>query len=125
MTTYAEKLARLLVAFNKAIQPHGVVAGVEEKLKAFISHVVKSCKNELCIVAWLITYILQEHPFIDGNKRTALFLLDLYLDRKGYMLDNSSKLQILFKLVSPDYTPRKAYQLLKKLLELYNPHFKP
>ncbi|MXZ05620.1 MAG: type II toxin-antitoxin system death-on-curing family toxin [Rhodothermaceae bacterium] len=35
----------------------------------------------------LIHAIISNHPFVDGNKRTALYLTELLLQRSGYELD--------------------------------------
>lgn len=38
-------------------------------------------------VAALVHAVILNHPFIDGNKRTALYLAELLLERSGYRLD--------------------------------------
>ena len=36
--------------------------------------------------AALVHSIILNHPFMDGNKRTALYLTEMLLDRSGYRL---------------------------------------
>lgn len=36
--------------------------------------------------AFLLRGIAQEHPFVDGNKRTAIHTVDLFLTRNGWSL---------------------------------------
>ncbi|MEM4335868.1 MAG: Fic family protein [Candidatus Anstonellales archaeon] len=115
----------ILIHFNKTLHRHGIPKPTEQRMKQHLFHILNSCKNDLCILSWLLAYILQEHPFVDGNKRTAAFLLEYYLQRKKLFLDNSTKLQLLLKYTNHAYRPSKIYRELFNLLGKYNPNFTP
>jgi death on curing protein len=42
--------------------------------------------------------IARNHPFIDGNKRTAYVALELFLDQNGYELNSSDEQSIMIML---------------------------
>lgn len=48
--------------------------------------------------AALLRSLVKNHPFIDGNKRTALLSLQMFLLRNGYVLDTTDKQLIQFVL---------------------------
>ena len=54
--------------------------------------------------AALMHGIIKNHPFIDGNKRTAITASSIYLLRNGYMLETSNKEleQFTLKIASKD-----------------------
>ena len=116
--------ADMLVDFNKDQHNHGIPKNVEEKLDLFIQHLALSAKNDLEMASWMIFHLIHEHPFIDGNKRTAVFVLDYYLSKKEYFLDNSTKIHIILKYTGPDWAPKKIYSDLYRILSEYNPKFK-
>lgn len=48
--------------------------------------------------AALVHSLIMNHPFLDGNKRTALYMLELLLKKSGYR-SNASDLEIYDKFV--------------------------
>ncbi|MDP2585697.1 MAG: type II toxin-antitoxin system death-on-curing family toxin [Candidatus Levybacteria bacterium] len=48
--------------------------------------------------AALLQSLLKNHPFIDGNKRTALSSAGLFLRINGYMLNNIHKEEVKFAI---------------------------
>ncbi|HCC68616.1 MAG TPA: hypothetical protein DEP99_01880, partial [Nitrospiraceae bacterium] len=44
--------------------------------------------------AHLLYFVIKDHPFIDGNKRTASFLLVYFLDRNNYLYRSSGEKKI-------------------------------
>lgn len=46
--------------------------------------------------AALLQSLLKNHPFVDGNKRTALTSAGLFLKKNGYKLINSHKQEVEF-----------------------------
>ncbi|MBU2495712.1 MAG: Fic family protein, partial [Candidatus Omnitrophica bacterium] len=44
--------------------------------------------------AHLLYFIIKDHPFIDGNKRTASFLFVYFLDRNNYLYRASGEKKI-------------------------------
>ena len=97
----------------------------ERGMAEFLEHLKKSARDDLEILSWIIYHLLQEHPFIDGNKRTAEFALDYYLKKKGYFLPNSRKLQLILKWTGEEWGPREVYRDLRRELLKYNPNFRP
>jgi len=37
--------------------------------------------------AYLLCFIIERHPFVDGNKRTAIAMAAYFLERNGHVLD--------------------------------------
>lgn len=48
--------------------------------------------------AALLQSLLKNHPFVDGNKRTALTSAGLFLKKNGYKLINSHKEEVDFAI---------------------------
>lgn len=46
--------------------------------------------------AALLQSLLKNHPFVDGNKKTALTSAGLFLKKNGYKLINSHKQEVEF-----------------------------
>ncbi|MFA5871914.1 MAG: virulence protein RhuM/Fic/DOC family protein [Parcubacteria group bacterium] len=44
--------------------------------------------------AHLLYFVIKDHPFVDGNKRTASFLFILYLARNNYLLNKKGERKI-------------------------------
>lgn len=53
-------------------------------------------KNTFDMAAALLQSLLKNHPFIDGNKRTALTSAGIFLKLNGYKLINSHKEEVEF-----------------------------
>lgn len=53
-------------------------------------------KNIFDIAAALLQSLLKNHPFVDGNKRTALFSTGLFLKLNRYKLKNTHKEEVEF-----------------------------
>lgn len=74
------------------IDTYGGSRGVlfEATLEHLIYEVNK--KNHVCRTAALVLHmIITNHPFIDGNKRTALNMANLYLESKGVQITASKE----------------------------------
>ena len=46
----------------------------------------------------LLQSLLKNHPFVDGNKRTALASAAIFLQMNGYVLENAHKEEVEFAL---------------------------
>lgn len=59
--------------------------------------------------------IINNHPFLDGNKRTSLFSAILFLDRNGWNVEFKRKEAVKFtrKAHNEDYTVDQISQWLK------------
>jgi death on curing protein len=53
-------------------------------------------KNIFDMAAALLQSLLKNHPFIDGNKRTALTSTGVFLKLNGYRLKNNHKEEVEF-----------------------------
>lgn len=72
------------------IDAYGGSRGVlfEATLDHLIFEISKS--NHICRTAALVLHtIITSHPFVDGNKRTALNMTNLYLKSKGLKISSS------------------------------------
>jgi death on curing protein len=67
-------------------------AGVADQM--FYEHPVQRA-------AILASRIIRNHPLPDGNKRAALFLMDIYLDENGYRLTATpEEIDTMFRAVA-------------------------
>ncbi len=67
-------------------------AGVADQM--FYEHPVQRA-------AILASRIMRNHPLPDGNKRAALYLMDLYLDQNGYRFEASAEeIDSMFRAVA-------------------------
>lgn len=41
--------------------------------------------------AYLLSFIIERHPFVDGNKRSATAIAAYFLEKNGYILDLHGK----------------------------------
>lgn len=53
-------------------------------------------KNIFDMAASLLQSLLKNHPFVDGNKRTALFSTGIFLKINGYKLTNKHEEEVEF-----------------------------
>lgn len=66
--------------------------------------------------AALLQSLLKNHPFVDGNKRTALSVAGIFLKINGYKLINSHKEEVEFaiKVDNQHLTIKEITRWLKK-----------
>lgn len=55
-------------------------------------------ENLFTKAAALLQSLLKNHPFIDGNKRTALTSAGIFLLRNGYALQNNHDIEVEFAI---------------------------
>lgn len=53
-------------------------------------------EDVLTKAAALLQSLLKNHPFVDGNKRTALTSAGIFLEMNGYMLENYHEEEVEF-----------------------------
>jgi len=53
----------------------------------------------MALGAWLCTDLARSHSFTDGNKRTALAVLALFLDHNGWALRQRGRIDVAAHLV--------------------------
>jgi death-on-curing family protein len=76
--------------------------------------------------AHLLYLIIKDHPFIDGNKRTASFLFVYFLDKNNYLYRNSGEKKInnnalvALSLLIAESNPKEKDVLIKIIMNLIN-----
>ena len=60
--------------------------------------------------------IARNHPFLDGNKRTAFLAIGLFLLKNGYVLnaDDAEAIQTMFALASGDLTQAALIEWVRR-----------
>ncbi|HNS33117.1 MAG TPA: virulence protein RhuM/Fic/DOC family protein [bacterium] len=72
----------------------------DEKFKAILGNIYQTFSGRELYAsleekaAHLLYFIIKDHPFIDGNKRTASFLFVYFLDRNNYLCRSSGEKKI-------------------------------
>ena len=71
--------------------------------------------------------IVKNHPFLDGNKRTAASVFELFLDLNGYelMADDVSTMNAVIALADGSLSERAFATWIKDNIELQKPAPKP
>ena len=85
---YRVKLSDALSAHNRALATGGRsgildLGRVEAAIARPYSGYYRLIANK---AAALVHAVVNDHGFVDGNKRTAIFLMDLLLNKSGYRL---------------------------------------
>ncbi len=67
-------------------------------------------------VAALLQSLLKNHPFLDGNKRTALTMAGMFLKLNGYQLENDHDNEVSFtlKVANEDLAIEQITEWLEK-----------
>lgn len=78
----------------------------------FALGMIKQKKSWLYELSYLVRSMLVDHAFIDGNKRTSLALVLLYLDDKGMECDKQKIVQIIHKI------SKKSFKDINKIMRL-------
>ena len=65
----------------------------------FALRYARKTENWTKALAFLVRAILLDHVFVEGNKRTAAFLLTSYAAFEGYELDDSRVAQLIKEIV--------------------------
>jgi death-on-curing protein len=109
--TVYPSLEEVLVAHRRAILRYGGALGVRD-LGALTSALARPQSGYYSDViqeaAALLESLSQNHPFLDGNKRTAIAVTGAFLRTNGYRLESNNL---------------KAYQFLMGLYEMNTFHF--
>lgn len=75
------------------------------------------------ISAIILMHLTQQHPFINGNKRTAMETMNLFLKKNNFMLDTTiaGKVYISLKLANDEITYEELvkwiYEHIKEVKE--------
>jgi len=74
--------------------------------------------------AHLLYFVIKDHPFTDGNKRSAAFLFILFLSRNRYLLKTSGELKIndnalvAIALLVAESRPKQKKAMIKLIMNL-------
>ena len=116
--------AVVLAAHDEELAEHGGDQGVRDQ--GLLESALARPKNlaaygEPDVAALAAAYafgIAKNHPFVDGNKRTALVALELFLDQNGYELaaDDVQCVLIVLALAEGKLPERELAQWIRKNL---------
>lgn len=86
-------LEELLYIHYRVVKDFGGVQGVanDSQLLSAINKLSNSAQGPLGSATYFIRDIIKSHPFIDGNKRTAITAAAIFLSRNNYILTCSPK----------------------------------
>lgn len=121
--------SRVLVIHDRAIKRFGGSYGVRD-LSLVESAVARPqagfggkylYNNIFDMAASLLQSLLKNHPFIDGNKRTALSSAAIFLKLNGYKLINNHKNEVEFavKVDNQNLTLEEISKWLKENAKTY------
>ncbi len=74
--------------------------------------------------AHLLYFVIKDHPFADGNKRSAALLFILFLSRNRYLLKPTGELKIndnalvAIALLVAESSPRQKEAMIKLIMNL-------
>lgn len=82
----------VLYIHHRLIEDFGGAHGVrdENRIKSAISKLSQS-SNSVQAASYFVRDIIQDHPFTDGNKRTAVTIMAIHLSQHSILLTCSPK----------------------------------
>jgi death-on-curing protein len=104
----------VLAIHTECLRAHGGADGVRdegllESALARPQHAAAYVDADLCrLAAAYAVGIARNHPFVDGNKRTALLAATVFLERNGLRFTASSAEAVVFTLGIADGTLAEA-----------------
>ena len=104
-----------IININKVIGSNG--ATVNKGNLAFTLDKAKNAKTLMKKAVTLLVGIIEGHPFVDGNKRTAFVKMELFLQMNGKELDHSKADEYLMERVLYDIAEKRiSGEFLEKML---------
>jgi death-on-curing protein len=120
---FIELTAEEVIEINRIIMlEHKGIFGVrdrnlvESSVAAILNkHLYEGEKNLFALGSVLFFRIIKNHPFIDGNKRTALISLEVFLEQNGIVLDleNDHLYKLAMWVAKGELSEEKVVELLK------------
>src|SRR5208337_1485345 len=112
---------KLIEIHHDIIQDYGGACGVRDE--ATLDHLIyqvnrtKSCKRKAAII---LHGIASDHPFVDGNKRTAFVAAENILKNCGYriMATDDEMVSFMIEVASYLHTRDSVEAWIKEKLEL-------
>lgn len=82
----------ILYIHHRLIEDYGGVHGVRDihRLKSAI-HKLATHPDTVEAAAYFVRDVIQYHPFVDGNKRTAVTIMGIYLSKNSLSLSCTTK----------------------------------
>jgi death-on-curing protein len=113
----------VLLLHAESVAEHGGSAGLRDK--GLLQSALNRARNlysyegvtEVQRLAAVYGFgIARNHPFLDGNKRTAFLAIGLFLLKNGYALeaDNEEATQAMFALASGDLTEAQLVEWIRR-----------
>ncbi len=98
---------------------NGLLSAIEQPRSTFGNEFLH--KDIWSMAAAYIFHISQNHPFVDGNKRTALVSGLVFLEINGYEIPDPDELlyKMMIEVASGKSSKDKVRAILKKLFETY------
>lgn len=114
--------AVVLALHEEHLAEHGGATGLRERglLQSALTrplHLAAYENSDLAALAAAYTYgVARNHPFLDGNKRTAFTVMELFLNLNGLELtaDDSSCVAIMRKLAQGTLTENRLTDWLRE-----------
>jgi death-on-curing protein len=120
-------LSTVISIHQKLIETHGGIIGIRDEagLKSALSRPFQQFDfkdlydDDLKKAASLVESIISNHPFLDGNKRTAYVILRLFLINKGFDIKASEdeKYQFIIDIASGTIHFEEIYHWLLANIE--------
>jgi death-on-curing protein len=107
-------LATILAIHDEQLAEHGGAAGVRDQglLESALARPVNldayDEPDAFALAACYAFGIVRNHPFVDGNKRTAYVAAELFLTKNGWVLNSSDQDSVLTTLQLADGTLDEA-----------------
>ena len=113
-----EEIIEINRSLDCRILDKGKLEFIFDKIKNKIEK--KDIKKDLAHRAAILWYdIITQHPFLDGNKRTATEAVKLFLDLNGFKLNlpYNAIIYISLKIVNQDISRKELEKIIYKNLE--------
>lgn len=111
----------VLAIHDRLLVEHGGAAGVRDEpllqsaLGRPLNHIAYASSDIIELAAKYTTGIVQNHPFIDGNKRTGFVIGVLFLELNGYRFTASEEIaaQAVLELAAGAIDEKKFCEFLR------------
>ena len=112
---------KIIEIHDEIIQHYDGAQGIlAESTLHFMVFRVNQMKDIFRRAATILHAIGSQHPFVDGNKRTALVVAENVLGQKGYYIaaDEDTIVEFMLAVASYKYEPAEIERWLKKHVKL-------
>jgi death-on-curing protein len=96
---------------------HGLISALEQpKQHVFNTELYPTVAGKAAI---LLLVMIQYHPFLDGNKRTAYFCMQRFINKNGYNLNitDDEALELVVNVAKGEFSKEELEKLLENKLK--------